>query len=557
MHTLDIVLNGRLYRGLVVPERCTVGIWRELIRLGLLGVPLPEAMGLACRAEAPEEGGPRLDDMDALPEPPHLMHLTGPHGLLRNMELLLLNAMRAADAAGDGGEVPADPGARSASIVATSPDAAPDVPAHAPAAAPASGLASGRGRCRGGRRGRSGKGRGRSGRSGPGDAAMPLAPMLGMSASRHKDVEVVARRALSGDVLANVSLRRGDLFATIARAVHSQIGGAKVQARLFHGSRRLHGSERQSLDVRLANGDAVDIICRPCRLLTGSADGTAKIWSGEECVHTLRGHDAEVLAVAASPLGDVIATGSADGTARLWDPETGDCKRVLEAGSPVNSIAFSPTGSHVLCGCGCGDAAAFSAATGVTELTLQGHCGSVYAASWSPDGELIVTASADHTAKLWHGVFGECMETLRGHRAVVRAAAFSRMGFRVVTCSWDRTVKIWDVAGGACLATLKGHTSDVLSACFSPDLGAAVRVLTASADRSAKVWSPDADGRPPLLSLEGHTDAVRAASFSPDGRAIVTASSDRKARIWDAESGEMCLILEGHSGKVTSAVFVE
>ncbi len=32
--------------------------------------------------------------------------------------------------------------------------------------------------------------------------------------------------------------------------------------------------------------------------------------------------------------------------------------------------------------------------------------------------------------------------------------------------------------------------------------------------------------------LQGHEDRVRSAAFSPDGAEVVTASSDRTARIW-------------------------
>src|SRR5262249_33137262 len=74
---------------------------------------------------------------------------------------------------------------------------------------------------------------------------------------------------------------------------------------------------------------------------------------------------------------------------------------------------------------------------------------------------------------------------------------------------------------------LKGHENSVTSAAFSPD---GKRIVTASADRTARLW--DADGRPNGEPLRGF---VSSAAFSPDGKRIVTASADRTARLWDAD----------------------
>ena len=44
---------------------------------------------------------------------------------------------------------------------------------------------------------------------------------------------------------------------------------------------------------------------------------------------------------------------------------------------------------------------------------------------------------------------------------------------------------MWDAATGTLLATCRGHTSKVVSAAFSPD---GSRLVTASSDRTVRQW---------------------------------------------------------------------
>jgi len=59
--------------------------------------------------------------------------------------------------------------------------------------------------------------------------------------------------------------------------------------------------------------------------VTGSFDRTAKIWDANngQRLHTLKGHQMEIVCLQFDPHAILVATGSMDSTAKLWDVETG------------------------------------------------------------------------------------------------------------------------------------------------------------------------------------------------------------------------------------------
>jgi WD40 repeat protein len=62
------------------------------------------------------------------------------------------------------------------------------------------------------------------------------------------------------------------------------------------------------------------------------------------------------------------------------------------------------------------------------------------------------------------------------------------------------------------------------------------RVLTASSDKTARIW--DARTGEPIGKPLHHDGEVWAATFDAKGERVVTASWDKTARIWDARTGE-------------------
>ncbi|KAK8520815.1 hypothetical protein V6N13_076951 [Hibiscus sabdariffa] len=77
-------------------------------------------------------------------------------------------------------------------------------------------------------------------------------------------------------------------------------------------------------------------------------------------------------------------------------------------------------------------------------------------------------------------------------------------------------------------------------------------LATASADRTAKLWSPDGSL---LKTFEGHLDRLARIAFHPSGKYLGTTSFDKTWRLWDIDSGLELLLQEGHSRSVYGIAF--
>jgi WD40 repeat protein len=138
------------------------------------------------------------------------------------------------------------------------------------------------------------------------------------------------------------------------------------------------------------------------------------------------------------------------------------------------------------------------------------------------------------------------LQTL-AHGDVVYHASFDGDGARILTASWDKTAKLWETRSGKLILTF-AHNAAVNAANFSPD---GTRVVTASADKTAKLWDA---GSGQLLGVFNHQDSVTDATFSPDGSKIATASADKTAKLWDISSGKLIVTLT-HQRAVNAVAF--
>lgn len=306
-------------------------------------------------------------------------------------------------------------------------------------------------------------------------------------------------------------------------------------------------------------------------VVTGSFDTTVRLWDGESGTQrrVLTGHTHNVNLIAVSPDGQRLVSGSWDGTARLWflgPQDLGQQQQqqqrpghavlppaepiVLEHGSPLHVIAFSPDGQIIATSGKDGTVRLWDGRTGQALASLSGHEGTVDGLAFAPDGRTLVTAGVDRSVRLWDVRSRRNVAVLYGHGGEIWMAAFAPGGGRVVTASSDLTARIWDVRAGQPQSVLPGHTRMINDAAFSPD---GSRIVSASDDHTARLWRWP--GGTPIAELTAHRHMVSSAIFSPDGKLVATASSDYTVRLWDGQTGAPLRTLTGHTDSVTGIGF--
>lgn len=240
---------------------------------------------------------------------------------------------------------------------------------------------------------------------------------------------------------------------------------------------------------------------------------------------------------AAEPV-PVLATAGSDGVVRLWNYVTAEPLEAFHGSRvAIESLAFSADGKQLVSGAADGAITVWnpeSAASDAIEGTVQ-QLASVVALS--VDGKRLATTgvSSDRPAIV---VFDletkKVSHTLLGHEGPIRSLAFSPDGLRLVSGSADKSARLWDLADSKFpeLLRFSGHAGEVTAVAFNSN---ATQVISGAADNTLKLWN--AVDAVEIKDFPGHVGAIVGVAFDAASQPV-SASADKTIRLWNSANGQ-------------------
>jgi len=293
-------------------------------------------------------------------------------------------------------------------------------------------------------------------------------------------------------------------------------------------------------------------------LLSCAKDGKPTVWYSDngERLGTYNGHEGAVWDCDIDFSSTKLLTGSADTTARLWDVETGKQLFEFKHKSGVRSVRFA----HGERMCLTVQDNTFSTTPSIFIHNLQDEISEqtddpvrtfvpkgglndrpakINTALWGALNHTIISCDDDGIVRQFDVEHSSQTRQVQEHKKAIASMQFSKDQTMFITASHDCTAKLWDTKT---LKVLKTYTSDrpINAAAIAPKkehviMGGGQEAMNVTVT-SAKSGHFEVDFYQMVFqdflgSVKGHFGPVHTLAFSPDGTSFASGSEDGYIRL--------------------------
>jgi|GEM_PF-3265627 len=252
-------------------------------------------------------------------------------------------------------------------------------------------------------------------------------------------------------------------------------------------------------------------------------------------VKTLIRENSSVISLAFEPDGTYIAVGNTAGEIQLWNWQFSEVDAIVQAHNTwVNSLSFESGGGGIISGSGAiysssevGDSTVIAWNTNPLEEFIplvpeNAGLGASWAVTISPVNGIRLVGMTDGHVRMWGSESNIMLAVLDGYTNT-KSILFTSDGEQILFPSYDG-IHIWSVRAA------------IRSFGYVPEY-----------QLIAPILKPDA----PLEERE----FILSIALSPDDSVLAAGYHDGAIRLWDMETGERLMVLEGHEGYIPSLTF--
>ena len=302
---------------------------------------------------------------------------------------------------------------------------------------------------------------------------------------------------------------------------------------------------------------ALDVSVVSNAVVSGSWDGTAKIWSiGKwQCEANLEGHGGSVWTVLVYDK-DTIITGCADQIIRVYNARGKLLSTIKGSADVVRALcrvpADHPSGAD-LASAGNDGIVRLWKLNGKQVGQLHGHESFIYSLISLPSGEL-VSSGEDRTVRIWRG--SECIQTITHPAISVWGVAACKENGDIVSGASDRTVRIFtrDPARQAAPDTIKAFEDSVRSSAIPQQQVGEVKKDSLPGPEFLQQKSGTKEGqvqmiREPDGSVTAHTWSKAAQSWTSVGTVVDAVGSSGKKTSYAGKDYDYVFDVDIEDGK--------